>query len=178
MNLTNVQLHNRLEIATAILNIRPVRKTSQHLNVSTISPRQLFLPILGHAELLASWDCAEQKLNDNSCWDKYGRISSLNQRILQEIILQSLVSQDSFKYSLSQGDGNPRHNANNDETIQAQEGDICILKHEQLKIARIKEITKYPSDIIILVRVNNIVSERPSHLRRLGFLCRGPKMIQ
>ena len=78
MNLTNVQLHNRLEIATAILNIRPVRKTSQHLNVSSISPRQLFLPILDHTELLASWDCAEQKLNDNSCWDKYGKICSPN----------------------------------------------------------------------------------------------------
>ena len=103
---------------------------------------------------------------------------SINQRILQELILQSLVAEDSFKYSLSQGDNNPRHNANNEETIEAQEGDIVILKHEELKIARIAKITKYPSDITILVKTNNVTTRRPSHLRRLGFLCRGPKVIQ
>ena len=71
-----------------------------------------------------------------------------------------------------------KHNANNSEDIRAEEGDICILKHEELKLARIKQIKKYSSDLTILVKVNNVVTKRPSHVRRLGFLCRGPKVDQ
>ena len=71
-----------------------------------------------------------------------------------------------------------KHNANNSEDIRAEEGDICILKHEELKIVRIKQIKKYPSHVTILVEVKNVVTERPSHVRRLGFLCRGPKVDQ
>ena len=94
-----IDLLQRIDIITACMNSRPVKKVTRSNSVFTLSCKELVMPLLSRANIRQEILHMGTQLCQATSWSDYTAYKSDSQELLQHHLLNFLYSEASWRYN-------------------------------------------------------------------------------
>ena len=118
-----------------------------------------------------AWQQISALLNGDQSWDNPGKKASVNQLLLQQLVLEQLRKTESWRYRVLRGPCESKKTVSFDEDIEAKIGDIVFVHQSQLKIGVIQSIDDMPFAMVTMHMFNK-VDQVSIHVKLLSLLFR------
>ena len=95
-----IDLLQRIDIITACMNCRPVKKVTRSNSIFTLSSKELVMPLLSRASIRQGILHMGSQLCQATSWSDYTAYKSDSQELLQQHLLSFLYSEASWKFNV------------------------------------------------------------------------------